>query len=132
MATLGLYAQNQSADNIIGKYTSVQDGDKYKVVVTKSANGTYTGKIYWANLKNGKPFNVPSGVDVTLTGDDQIVLFSGLKYNADKQRWDSTKIYDPQRKIRANMQASFSNAKTLKIRGSLAGISETVTWTKID
>jgi len=124
--------QNQSADNIIGKYSSVQNGDKYKVVVTKSADGSYTGKIYWANLKNGKPFNVPSGVDVTLSGSDQIVLFSGLKYNEAKQRWDGTKIYDPQRRIRANMQASFADAKKLKIRGSLAGVSETVIWTKID
>jgi len=131
LISLAIYAQNQNADSIIGKYSSVQNGDTYKVVVTKAADGSYTGKIYSANLKNGKPFNLPSGVEVELKGNDQIVLFSGLKYNKSKQCWDGTKIYDPQRKIRANMTASFSNSNSLNIKGSLMGISETVNWRKI-
>jgi len=131
-ACIGLSAQNEAKDNIIGEYYSFnKKGDKYKVRVSKSADGTYTGLIFWANLKDGKVIGAPSGVDLDLTPSQQIVLFSGLKYNEAKQHWSGTKIYDPIRKIRANMRAEFSNSKTLKIRGSLAGISETVTWQKI-
>jgi len=130
VASIGLFAQNGSADSILGTYTSTQNGDQYKVVVSKAADGTYTGKIVWALLTDGKPFGLPSGVPVTLSGNDQLVLFSGLSYNASKQRWDGTKIYDPQRNIRANMQASFTDPSTLKIRGSLLGISENVFWKK--
>jgi len=131
LACIGMSAQNEIGDNIIGEYSSVQNGDQYKVRVSKSADGSYTGKIFWAHLKNGKPFGLASNEDISLAENEQIVLFSGLKYNEVKQRWDGTKIYDPQRRIRANMRAEFSDAKTLKIRGSLAGISETVTWKKV-
>ena len=40
-------AKNSSADNIIGKYESVQGTDAYKVEVTKNADGTYKAQIYW-------------------------------------------------------------------------------------
>ena len=63
---------------------------------------------------------------------DQIVLFSGLQYNSKKHHWDGTKIYDPQRGMRANMTAEFTEDGKLKIRGSVMGIGETIYWEKIN
>ena len=59
------------------------------------------------------------------------MLFSGLRYNAKKHRWDDTKIYDPQRGIRANLTVEFVADGRLKLKGSLMGISESVYWTKV-
>ena len=61
---------------------------------------------------------------------DQIVLFSGLKYDAKKHCWNNTKIYDPQRGLRAHMAAEFTSDGRLRVKGSLVGISESVYWTR--
>jgi len=61
---------------------------------------------------------------------DQTELFTGLKYDAKRQRWGDTKIYDPQRGLRAKLTASFAADGRLALKGSLLGISETVYWTK--
>ena len=60
------------------------------------------------------------------------MLFSGLKYNAKKHRWDGTKIYDPQRGMRAKMTAEFKEDGKLEISGSVLLISESVLWEKIE
>ena len=61
----------------------------------------------------------------------QIVLFDGLTYNAKKKVWDGTKIYDPQRGIRANVTCEFQPDGKLMLKGSVLGISEKSYWTKI-
>ena len=58
--------------------------------------------------------------------------FTGLKYNAKKHRWDGTKIYDPQRGIRASLTVEFTEEGQLKLRGSILGIGESVYWDKIE
>ena len=63
---------------------------------------------------------------------DEIVLMDGLKYNAGKKQWDGTKIYDPQRGIRASVTVKFSDPGTLNVRGTVLGIGETAVWKKID
>ena len=136
LGCLSLSAQNDKADNIIGKYSSVQGEDGYKVNFFKAADGTYTAQIYW--LAN--PYNKDGSIsydtknpDKSLrnTPSDRIVLIKGLKYNAEKKRWDGAKIYDPQRGIKVNVDCHFEGAKSLKLHATVLGIGETVTWTRI-
>lgn len=129
-------ALNNSADNIVGVYQSTQNGEKFKAKIVKLTNGTYRGQIIWMenpNDANGKKRLDTKNPDEKLRNVpcDQIVLFSGLEYNAKKKRWDGTKIYDPQRGMRAKMTAEFEKDGRLKIRGSIMGIGESVYWTKV-
>ena len=64
---------------------------------------------------------------------DEVVLFSGLRFNEKKNCWDGTKIYDPTRGIRANVSCTLiDGGKTLRLRGSVLGIGETVEWTRME
>lgn len=136
IACFSLAAQNDKADNIIGKYTGGTGSDAYKVNFFKAADGSYTAQIYWlANPydKDGKISYDTKNPDKNLrsTPSDKIVLIKGLKYNAAKSRWDGTKIYDPQRGLRVNVDCHFEGAKSLKLHGNVLGIGETITWTRI-
>lgn len=129
-------ALNNAADNVVGVYEGSQNGDKFKAKIVKLTNGTYRGQVIWMqnpNDANGKKRLDKKNPDEKLrnTPCDQIVLFSGLEYNAKKKRWDGTKIYDPQRGMRANLTVEFDKDGRLKLRGSILGIGETVYWTKV-
>ena len=83
LGCLSLSAQNDKADNIIGKYSSVQGEDGYKVNFFKASDGTYTAQIYWlANPydKDGKISYDTKNPDKSLrnTPSDRIVLIKGL------------------------------------------------------
>lgn len=138
LASVMCLAQNNKADNILGKYSAVQNGDGYKVQITKNADGTYKAQIYWVSdpvdPKTGKKNLDVKNPDKSLRNvpTDRIVLIDGLKYDAAAQQWGDTKIYDPQRGIRANCTVKFENAKVLKVSGKILGIGETATWTRID
>lgn len=126
---------NDKADNIVGIYSGKQGDDRFKAKIVKLTDGTFRGQVIWLeNDKDAKGNKIldAKNPDKSLRSKpaDQIVLFSGLKYNAKKRRWDDTKIYDPQRGIRANMTAEFAADGKLRIKGSLFGISESVLWTK--
>lgn len=137
-ATVMGLAQNNKADNILGKYSAVQNGEGYKVEVTKKADGTYKAQIFWISEPNdpktGKKKLDTKNPDKALRNvpSDCVVLIDGLKYDSAKQQWGDTKIYDPQRGLRANCTVKFENAKTLKVSGKVLGIGETATWTRID
>lgn len=127
---------NAKGDNIIGTYLGKQGDDQFKVSITKQKDGTYTGQVIWLEKDkdaNGNKLLDTKNHDKSLrnTPCDQIVLFSGLKYYAKDQRWGGTKIYDPQRGIRANLQIEFTDDGILKLRGSVLGIGESVYWKKI-
>lgn len=134
-AALSLFAQNDKADNILGVYNAGVGKDAYKVKFEKMPDATYKASICWlADLydANGKVYTDTKNPDKSLRGTpmDKVVLISGLKYNAEKQRWDGAKIYDPERGIKVNVTLSFENAKKLNVRGTVMGIGETVVWTK--
>lgn len=128
---------NNAADNIVGTYSGVQDGEKFKVKIVKLKDGTYRGQIFW--MENDKDENGNKRLDtknpdksLRNTPCDKIVIFSGLKYDADNKEWNGTKIYDPRRGIRAKLKICFGKDGRLSVRGSLLGIGETVYWTKIE
>lgn len=129
-------ALNNNADNIIGTYQSKQGDDVFKASITKQANGKYKGQIIWLEKDkdaNGKKLLDEKNPDKNLRNVpcDQVVLFSDLKYNAKEKRWDDTKIYDPQRGIKANLRAEFTEEGQLKLRGTVMGIGESVYWDKL-
>ncbi len=131
------FAQNNKADNILGKYSSSQNGESYKVEITKNSNGTYKAQIYWVSNpldKNGKKKLDTKNPDKSLRNNttDSVVLIDGLKYDSAKQQWGDAKIYDPQRGLRVSCTAKFDSAKVLKVSGKVLGIGETITWTRVE
>ncbi len=138
MATVGVTAQNtinNRPDAIVGIYSGIQGHDHFRAKVTRSSDGTYRAQIVWLEHDRddkGRKILDRKNPDKSLRNNpaDRIVLFSGLKHNAKEHCWDGTKIYDPQRGIRAKMTARFDADGRLHIKGSLMGISETVIWTR--
>lgn len=128
---------NDKADNIVGMYSGKQGDDKFKVKIVKLTDGTYRGQVAW--IEHDKDANGNKLLDtknpnknLRKTPADRIVLFSGLKYDAKHKRWGDTKIYDPQRGIRANVTLEFTKDGQLRVKGSLFGISESVYWKKVE
>ena len=135
MVSLGLFAQNDKGDNIVGTYLCGDETDGYRVNITKLGDGSYKGTLCWtADLidASGNKKTDVKNPDKALRNVpmDQVVIFSGLKYNADKQHWSDTKIYDPDRGIKVKMTAKFEGAGKLVVRGTVMGIGEKVVWIK--
>lgn len=127
---------NSLANSILGDYESVQGKDHFKAHVTQNNDGTFKAQIFWIENdkdENGSKLLDANNPDKSLRNVpvDQIVLFDGLRYNASKKVWNDTKIYDPQRGIRANLTCEFQPDGKLMLKGSVVGISEKVYWTKI-
>lgn len=130
-------ALNNMADNIVGTYSGMQGDDRFKAKIVKLKDGTYRAQIVWLERDRdakGNKLLDSKNPDKSLraTPADRIVLFSGLRYDAKNHRWGDTKIYDPQRGIRAKLVAEFTADGRLRLKGSLMGISENVYWTKIE
>ncbi len=106
-------AKNNTADSIVGKYFIEKNDSKVEFV--KNADGTYKGFVYWS-AENGK---------------EDVVLVNGLKYNAEKKRWDGAKISDPTRGIKANCTILFNKDGMLQVSGKVMGIGETHLWKPI-
>ena len=111
-------------------------GDKSKVKVFKNADGSYTAQVFWVQNRTEKDGSVRKDAknpDKSLRNVDcdKIVIFKGLKYDASAKVWSGANIYDPVRGINASLKAWFSDSKTLSLKGSKMGFSETVTWTRL-
>lgn len=136
---LGLSAEsalNNQADNILGKWKAIRGGEVSKVSVTKLSDGSYQAQVYWLEApldKKGNPKLDVKNPDKSLrsTPADRIVLFKGLKYNADKKRWDGCEIYDPTKGLKAKCTVEFQEDGRLRIKGSLLGISQSVYWERL-
>ena len=127
---------NAAGDNIIGDYPVDHKGEKSKVKVFKNADGSYTVQVFWVQNRTEKDGSVRKDAknpDKSLRNVDcdKIVIFKGLKYDASAKVWSGANIYDPVRGINASLKAWFSDSKTLSLKGSKMGFSETVTWTRL-
>ena len=134
--TLAAFAQNDKADNICGKYICGTGKDAYKVEITRQSDGNYKCQIFWVADpldENGKQALDTKNPDKSLRSVpmDRVVLFKDLKYNAEKKHWTDTKIYDPNRGIKVKVTINFDDPKSLKVRGTVLGIGETVTWNRL-
>lgn len=127
---------NSKADNIIGDYLVDHKGEKSKVRISKNADGSYTAQVFWVQNRTEKDGSVRKDTknpDKSLRNVDcdKIVIFKGLKYDASSNSWTGATIYDPVRGINASLKASFKDSKTLSLKGSKMGFSETVLWTRL-
>lgn len=127
---------NAAGDNIIGNYLVEHKGEKSKVKVFKNADGSYTAQVFWVQNRTEKDGSVRKDTknpDKSLRNVDcdKILIFKGLKYDASAKAWGGASIYDPVRGINASLKAWFSDSKTLSLKGSKMGFSETVTWTRL-
>ena len=130
-------ARNDAGDNILGIYLGEQHGDVFKARITKQADGTYKGQIVW--VENDREADGTKRLD-TKNPDknlrkvpcDKVVLFTGLKYNEKKRCWDGTKIYDPQRGFKATLSAVFTEEGTLRLTGTVMGLSGHFIWKKTE
>ena len=105
--------------------------------IVKLSDDTYRGQVFWMERDKdaqGKKILDTKNPDKSLRTKpaDQVVLFSGLKYDTKKRCWNDTKIYDPQRGLKAHMSAEFIADGRLRIKGSLLGISENVFWSRVE
>ena len=128
---------NTSADNIIGTYNAIHQGEESKVRITRENGGTFMAQIIWVKNRTDENGNVrldEKNPDTSLrhVPCDEIVIFTGLKYNPDKKQWDGTKIYDPTRGIRANLVCRFEDEGVLRVKGSLLGFSQSFYWKKTE
>jgi len=137
LVSLGAFAQNDKADNIVGIYRHNNGKDDCKIQIVKLDDGTYQGAVCWMDHlydDKGKVRTDVKNPDKSLRSVplDKVVIFSGLQYDAGKKQWSGTKIYDPGRGIRVKMTAKFEKPGTLIVRGTVLGIGESVTWVKQD
>lgn len=136
-SVIALNARN-NADDIVGNWLAEQDGIQSYVSITRSPEGTFTCQLFWVEDSigpDGRKVLDVKNPDRSLRSVpiDEVVLFSGLKFNEKKNCWNGTKIYDPTRGIRANVTCTLSeDGNTLFLRGSVLGIGETVEWTRMD
>jgi uncharacterized protein (DUF2147 family) len=131
-----LFAQNDLADNILGEYSGRTGQFHFHARISRSADGTYRADvIHVDNLvqRDGSILRDIKNPDKSLrdTPADRIVIFTGLQYYPQQQRWGGTKIYDPRRGIKAPFDAWFTSPDKLNIKGSLLGVSKTVCWTRL-
>ena len=130
-------ALNSKADSILGDYECFEEGNESRMHITKNVDGSFTGTLFWLkddlDPKTGDCWKDYRNPDKSLRSRyvHDIPLVVGLKYNAEKKQWDKGKIYDPNRGIKANCTAQFSQNGDLVIKGTVLGIGESITWKKM-
>lgn len=135
-----LFAGNvcaQEADRIVGTYKAVEEGKESKVEFTRQTDGSYRGQIVWLlhpNNADGTPkldVKNPDKAKRTVRAD-RVVVVDGVKYDPEKKVWNGGRVYDPTKGKSYKVEVSFTDAHTLRVKGSLLGFSKSVYWTRLD
>jgi uncharacterized protein (DUF2147 family) len=98
------------------------------IEITKSADGTYVGKINWLDEPNefGKPKLDKENEDPELAKRPLmgLVIVKNFKYESKEQKWEEGSIYDPKNGKTYDCYAWFENGdfNSLYIKGYVAGI----------
>ena len=116
---------NSNPDAIIGTYHIEHKGHVSRVRIYKCTDGTYGAQCIY--LKDSTDVKNPNKA-LRNTPCNRNTILRGLRYNADKKRWEKGNIYDPTRGIYARCTCEFTADHKLKLRGSVLGIGETVYW----
>lgn len=125
------------ADDIVGVYYVAHEDEESRVRIFRQNDDTYSAQVMWIRDSLDRDGNLrldAKNPDRTLRDVpcNRIVIMTGLKYDSEKRRWNSGKIYDPTRGIRANVVCDFASDGRLRVRGSLLGISQSVWWDKVE
>ena len=121
---------NTDPDSIVGEYEVLHQGECAKVRIMKEEDGTYSARIFWVDDmydKHGRLRLDKKNPDKNLRDQaiDSIVIMTGLRYDAKKQQWGGTKIYDPTRGARANVHCDFRDRKGLRVRMTVHCFTQT-------
>lgn len=133
-------AMATSPDAIVGDYLFKDDmsGEDAKVRIYDNGKGGYDARIVWLAQPNN-----PDGTERTdeKNPDPQlrsrkaydIIIAYDLKFNPEKQRWETNRLYHPSfgRYFKAYM--TFDSETLLKVRGYLGtpAIGQTQKWKKV-
>ncbi len=134
---IAVSAAAQNADRILGVYKAVEEGKESKIEFTKRANGSYRGQIIWLRQPNnpdGSPkmdLKNPDEMKRKVRAD-RIVVVDDIVYDAKKNVWKEGHVYDPTKGKSYKVEVSFKDERTLRVKGSLVGISKSVYWEKIE
>ena len=146
LSVLGLSAQSHKKnvevcsdkDYILGEYFIQDDDGESKVRAYAMPDGTIRFQTFGAkpaydkngNLMLDKNNPVPELRELPL---HEAVIISGLRYNAEKKQWDGGKIHHPLIKaLKANATVDFvDDGKTVRVRGTIAGIGASRYWKKL-
>ena len=126
----------QDPDRILGTYETEYAGTTAKVEITKDGD-IYSARVVWLKDSlgpDGRPLLDEKNPDKSLRDKplDSVTILRGLRYDTKKDRWSGGKVYDPSRGIVANAVLTFDNPPTLRVKGTLLAISESVYWKKIE
>ena len=127
---------NENPDSIVGEYSVLHEGENTKVRITRETDGTFKAQVFWVENRLDDEGNVrldEKNPDKSLrhVECDRIVLMNGIRYDAEKNRWGETKVYDPTRGIKANATCEFMPDGTLRVKGSLLGFSQSIYWVRM-
>ena len=141
MAIVPLKAQVNKGDRLVGTYRVVEPETKEdsKVKIFKTADGKYKGQVIWLavpTMKDGTPKRDILNPDPKKrnTPGDQIVLFWGFTYDAEKDMWVNGEIYDPCHGKTYKCRLNFESPTKLKVRGYIGApaFGKSMYWYKID
>jgi len=134
------YGQTTKADRICGLYYAAApgNGEGSQILIYKTANGKYEGKVIWMqypNHSNGEPRRDVKNPDQSKRNQTNvgIVIMKGFVYNEKEDQWQDGTVYNP---ASGNSYRSYlrleADSNTLKVRGYLGFslIGKTVTWTR--
>lgn len=129
-------ARAQSAERILGTYQAIEEGKESKVEFTKLADGSYRGQIIWLKSPenpDGTPRLDEKNPDAAKRSvrADRIVIIESVKYDTEDGVWSGGRVYDPTKGKSYKVEVSFKDDNTLRVKGSLLGISRSVYWTKL-
>lgn len=137
----GFSAQAQSkADNVCGLYYAAdpKNGEGSQILIYKTANGTYEGKVVWMQYPNhpdGEPRRDVKNPDPNKRNQTNLglVMIKGLVYNEKENEWQNGRIYNP---VTGDTYRSYlrleNNGNSLRVRGYLGFslLGKTVFWTR--
>ncbi|MDL2296708.1 DUF2147 domain-containing protein [Bacteroidales bacterium OttesenSCG-928-B11] len=119
---LGISAQ-QKAEDIIGYYL-VEDPfikEKSQIHIYKAGNGKYEAKVVWVENPEKKHHI-------------GLLFLYDLEYDKDKNEWNKGRVKYPGKSGTYRINMSFSDSKTMKVRGywGVSMFGMTLYWSKED
>ena len=137
LAAIG--AQALSETDISGTWTT--QGGKSRVEITKTADGTFEGKIVWLSEPNypagdaeaGKPKHDRENSDKSLQARPIVglVIMKGFKFDG-KKEWSGGTVYDPEAGKMYKGKMWLDDSNNLSMRGfiGISLIGRTEKWTR--
>jgi len=138
VVSVGVFAQSKG-DRICGLFyaASPDTGEGSQVLIYKTDNGTYEGKVVWMeipNHPNGEPRRDVKNPDPSKRNQTNvgIVIMKGFTYNEATDEWENGTVYNPASGKTYRSFLKLESDTKLKVRGYLGFslLGKTVVWTR--